>query len=195
MINNNTTRDILNSYHAHFNSPHNEKNNNILDISPSQSMNNNKENILIDNNNFYMTEEKSKELALLLNKKNINQIKLDNNFDNYGYNNIKKIKPVINKESLSIIKPNILSNTKNNVMRNRSYYNLNNNNTTTNNSMFSNNNNSLFNDTNINLAYNMENMNSKFSNKKQMTKEKNIDYHKTINFVIFFFKIRNIFFG
>ena len=42
MFNNNTTRDILNSYRARFNSPHNEKNNNILDISPSQSMNNNK---------------------------------------------------------------------------------------------------------------------------------------------------------
>ena len=69
MFNNNTTRDILNSYRARFNSPHNEKNNNILGISPSQSMNNNKENILIDNNNFYMTEEKSKELALFLNKK------------------------------------------------------------------------------------------------------------------------------
>ena len=174
MINNNSARDIYHSY-RNYNSPFNEKNN-ILDISPSQSVNNNninnKENIIYDNNQGYMTEEKSKDLAILLNKKNM-KIKLDNNINNFGLNNnnIKKIKLPINNNALSITEPNIIGSGRNNLLRNKS------NARTANNSIFSNNNNnSLMNDINNNLTYNKEYLNNVLSNKKQVITDESIDY-------------------
>ena len=77
IINSYTNRQKSNKNQNKISSPHNQRiNNNILDISPSQSMNYNYERSFLENNNnynkVYMTEEKANEIPLLQNRKNIN---------------------------------------------------------------------------------------------------------------------------
>ena len=169
LFNNYINRDKYNTYRTQINSPHNPKINNILDISPSQSITNNNERTLFDNNHNYNykkmltttnTREKTNEIAFLLNKKNYQNTKSENNKNNthFSLNNIKKINPKISKDIISMTEPSIN-------MRNRSNNYLNNNGNTSN-SALSNNNNSTINDNN-NIIFNTQTIINKFSSKKQ----------------------------
>ena len=96
IINSYTNRQKSNKNKLRINTSYNQNiNNNIVDISQSQSMNNNYEKPIQDNNNYtktYLNEEKTNEIPFLLNRKNFNHLKLENNksSSNSALNIIKK---------------------------------------------------------------------------------------------------------
>ena len=181
MINNFSNRENRENYNLnriHIKSPYNQKINNILDISPNNSIYNNDKSLP---SNIYsknmMTDEKIHDISDSINKMNYQQNKLEENktSNNQNYNNYKKIVSHLNEENYFILGNNNIKDNKKNYLRNKANILNNYNSNHTNNSILSNNNNSLLNDFN-NINFNTENMNNKFSNKIMSIKDENIDY-------------------